>query len=81
MAKGNVFDQARNLRDKSKRAVRNIEKGTGPGTNHPSAPGGTSYHKKAKASSMAPNSKNKRKSYGRAFPETATEERKRKGRK
>ena len=39
------------------------------------------YRTPPKATSMAPNAKNKRKSYGRALPETAAEERKRKGKK
>lgn len=80
MAKGNMFDKVRNLRDKSARAAKDAEKSGSKGGDylHP-ASSKSEYRKKPKSTSMAPDAKNKRKSYGRAVPETAAEERKRKG--
>lgn len=76
MASGNVADLAKSLRDKSRRAVDDAEKGDkSNGYIHPAT---AHYRSKPKATSMAPDSKNKRKSYGRKIPETAAEERARK---
>ena len=77
MAKGNVADLVRSLKGKSGRALKDAEKNEGEAL-HPSSPK-RKYRKKPKATSMAPREGNKRASYGRALPETATEERKRKG--
>jgi hypothetical protein len=71
---GNVGDKAKTLRDKTKNAVAKME---GSRT-HPSSPKGETYRNKPKATSMAPNEKNKKKSYGRPIRESAAEERKRK---
>lgn len=72
----NVKDLVKNLRDKSGRAIQKAEK-EGDYL-HPSS-SKSKYRKKPKATSMAPRAGNKRSSYGRAVPETAAEERKRKG--
>ena len=76
---GNIYDRARSLKGKSGRAIADAEKSTKGSRSHPSSK--TKYRKKPKATSMAPNSKNKRKSYGRRLPETAAEERARKNKK
>jgi hypothetical protein len=76
MAKGNVGDLVKTVRDKSRRAIDDAEKGgKSNGYIHPAT---AHYRNKPKATSMAPDSKNKRKSYGREIPETAAEERARK---
>jgi len=75
-AKGNVGDIVKNVRDKTRRAVSASEReDKADGYIHPAT---AHYRGKPKATSMAPNSKNKRSSYGRPIPESAAEERKRK---
>lgn len=79
MAKGSVYDQARNLKNKSRRAIEASEKKSDKGGEflHPSS-SKSGGRKSPKATSMAPRDGGKRKSYGRRLPETAAEERKRK---
>lgn len=79
MERGSAYDLARKLKGRSKAAIAAAEKPTG--SRRPTASKKKGYRTPPKATSMAPNAKNKRKSYGRALPETAAEERKRKGKK
>ena len=79
MSKGNIYDRVRSLKGKSGRAIADAERTTKGSRTHPATNSKTKYRTPAKATSMAPNAKNKRKSYGRKLPETAAEERKRKG--
>ena len=80
MARGSAYDLARKLKGKSGKAIEAAEKKAG-GSRKATVGKKKGYRTPPKATSMAPNAKNKRKSYGRALPETAAEERKRKGKK
>lgn len=81
MERGSAYDLARKLKGRSGRAIATQEGSSKKGTRRPTATPKKGYRTPPKATSMAPNAKNKRKSYGRALPETAAEERKRKGKK
>lgn len=71
MAKENVYDRTRRLRDKSGRAASEAEgESASYGRRHPSSTERrTSVRSKPKPTSMAPRKGGKRKHYGRAFNE------------
>lgn len=75
--KGSAYDRARALKYKSGHAVSDMDREKTKGST--TDPRGAAGRKKPKATSLAPNPDNKRKSYGRKFAKTAKEERESRG--